>query len=158
MGKSNYVTNKITNSVFKAFGRSCNLIWFCLKKGDQEVCIHCQCFVRVSFNEKIITTSEEIYRPHDSLSDEEKDIFEWDMFGKSAFDVKMKELINASRPERVVSFEQSGHDFRIIFNNGMLVEILEIRSDDYENWRMFVKYGKNKVSKHHFFYDNFEIE
>ena len=135
------------------FSRSCDLVCFSFVKGNETINIHCQCFLRAVCKGKIVTTTNEMYFPSENLNEEKTGDFEWDNFGSTKFDVKFNEFVKSMSGEKVVSFEQSGFDFKIKFENDCDIDIISIYSGERENWRIFKK-GNN----HCVFYNDFKIE
>ncbi|MBO4354045.1 MAG: hypothetical protein J5860_03785, partial [Clostridia bacterium] len=107
----------------------------------------------VVYKNEIVTTTNEMYFPSKNLSEEETDNFEWDNFGTTEFDVNFKNFMYSVSGQKVVSFEQSGLDFKINFGDEGRIDIISIYSGERENWRIF-----KREHKHCVFYNDFVIE
>lgn len=130
----------LIDSVFVQLGRSCNLIWFSFKKNHIEYVIHFQCFLRLLSDDKVITTSDEIYTPY---NDTEQD-FNWEKFGTSLYDHLVAERLNGGMKINDVKVGEFG-DLNLQFSDGMILQALNNSSQMQEIWRIIKSCDADKI-------------
>ena len=145
---------KIKNKPMFNIGRAADLLWihfgqsiivknhrgFEVEKGDYA--IHVQCPWRFIQDYKLILGSGDVYIPREGISDSE---FDWNTFGMSIFDEKLKMIKSKNTPIVVedVSIDEVG-TLKIIFERGLVFETLPNSSVTVEYW-IFIN---NRTKKH----------
>lgn len=145
---------KIQNEPMFNLGRAADLLWIHFGKKivvknhrgveveKGEYAIHLQCPWRFVENSKLILGSRDIYVPREGIQDSE---FNWDTFGMSIFDEKVKTFLEELTPIVVsnVTVDEIG-TLKIQFENGLVFEAFPESSQISEYWRFI----NNKTKEH----------
>ncbi len=126
-------------------GRVADLVWF--KFGDSmqpepvaSYALHLQCPWRITYEQKIIVGSADMYRPRSDY-EEDIDLFEWDIVGTNALDEKVNLHFHLNKlqweVERILTDHYGG--FMICFLNGYQLEAFTHETSDAELWRLLMR-------------------
>lgn len=131
-------------------GRASNLVWFSFgqarliptRTGKFKIVgdfsLNVQCSWRVSYQERLVVASKDIYRPKRSWQGDVDNFF-WDIPGMSRCDDKLESFIKESKSKLSVSFIEADDlgGIKIILLNNTILELFPDESEDSEHWRFF---------------------
>lgn len=126
-------------------GRAADLVW--LQFGDSSqpepvasYALHLQCPWRITYEQKIIVGSADMYRPCSDYGGD-IDLFEWDIAGTNALDEKVNLHFHLNKlqweVERILTDHYGG--FIICFSNGYQLEAFTHETSDAELWRLLMR-------------------
>ena len=128
--------NSLVGGTIVNVGRVCNLITVNICTEDKkEIHLHIQSFFRIITKEKIILSSEDIYRCGTKTKTDE---FEWDVPGQSVFDESLTESnkIIFNSVIKKVQKEKNG-DLIICTDNGICLQVIIDTTEKEEKYRLF---------------------
>ncbi|MFK5883120.1 MAG: hypothetical protein QM489_02145 [Candidatus Izemoplasma sp.] len=132
--KRSKVLELMKHAVFMGFKRQLNLIILSFSTlENKRVAIHVQCFMRISKNGIVYTSTNEIYKQDDIIIDTD---FDWTI----PFTTRFDDLVNSDNLSwnlRVNFVELSNTGFKIHLDGEIVIEILSESSEE-ENYRVFV--------------------
>ncbi len=140
-------------------GRSADLLWIhfgrCIviknQKGSEvekgDYAIHVQCPWRFIQYDKLILGSKDVFIPREGVSESE---FDWNIFGMSIFDEKVKTIKEQIAPVIVkdVTISEDG-TLVIRYEKGLVFEAFPDSSITIEHWRFI----NNKTKEHTVVYE-----
>ena len=124
--------------------RVCNML--CIEfQSPKGVCVslHVQSFFRVSQRNKILISSEDMFRCND---EREINDFQWDVPGKSVFDKSIVDYHDLLFNSLVTKVEQNEiGDCFIFFNNDLVFQIFIDTTETEEKYRLFDTFDSLEV-------------
>ena len=103
--------------------------------------VHIDCLFRISYNDKILLTKEDMFRPSTMMDDNNfnEESFNWDMKGNNKFDAEITNIFDLSRQTPLVKSINvtSFGDLCIALSNGYAIEVLIDTNEEEECWRIF---------------------
>ena len=130
------ILDKLINCRIAEISRVCDLI--CIRfisPNKKEISLHVQSFLRFLNGDKILVCSDDMYRCLDGYDSES---FEWDVPGKSVYDLSLKNSGVVDANSTVIKCEKnSAGDLKIIFSDGMILQIIVNTVEKEEKYRIF---------------------
>ena len=129
------MVKKLVGGKITGISRICNLISIEISKSNEKIFLHIQSFFRILKSDKIILSSEDIYKKGLVCN---VDFFEWDVVGQSLFDEELnknREMLFAGKILRI-KMESNG-DLSIFFEYGLTLQIFIDTINDEEKYRIF---------------------
>lgn len=131
-----YLIDSLCGGKIFNISRVCNLISIDIHtKGNEEIHLHIQTFFRIVKKNKVVLSSEDIYRCGRNCN---KNEFEWDVPGQSVFDESLlenKSVICNSTIQKVEK-EKNG-DLTICLNNDICLQAFIDTTKKEEKYRIF---------------------
>ena len=127
----NFIGGRIIN-----ISRICNLLSIRMILSDNHtISLHVQSFFRIMKRNKVVVSSEDMYRCSEKISSE---TFEWDVPGNSIFDETLQkyheELVNSN----ILQVRKSKNgDLLLVLENGIVLQILIDTAVSEEKYRIF---------------------
>lgn len=145
--------DKILDKTMPSMGRAADLFWIVFGKDilvedykgnkveKNEYAIHIQCPWRLLKDNNLILGSRDIYIPKEGIEESE---FDYESFGMSLFDEKVKGIESELLPLHVESIStDSTGGFKIVFNHCFVLEVMPDSSAEIEFWR-FIDFNTRK--------------
>lgn len=131
-----YLIKKIIGSKIASINRICDMVSVEFNSKENSTSyLHIQCFFRIKKGEKIVLSSEDMYRKGLKCKPEE---FEWDIPGNSLFDESIAAFHNELISKTILDITISKtKDVIISLENQIVLEILIDTVSDEEKYRFF---------------------
>ena len=126
----------IIDATITSINRLCDMLSIEFTTRDNSmIYLHIQSFFRVKKEEKIIISSEDMYRCYEKNKTDE---FNWDIPGASVFDKSLEQYIDLLTCSKVTDIMQAkSGDLNIKLENGLSLEILIDTTVSEEKYRFF---------------------
>ena len=127
--------NKIIGGHITHISRVCDMISFGISSSNNEhIYLHVQSFLRILNNTTILASTEDLYKPHSCVSEEN---FEWDVPGNSAYDESIKKIETKLFNSTITEFNINEiGDVNILLDNNFKIEILIDTTISLEKYRI----------------------
>jgi len=130
----NHLLSKIINKKISNISRACDLVSIQFDgDGHSDIILNIQCFFRFLKNNKIIISSEDMFKCDDDQED-----FEWDIPGKSIYDKSVNHNKEILFDLKVIDVQKNNvGDLEIKFTDNVLLQIFINTVEAEEKYRIF---------------------